>query len=211
MKFTEKIENYWYHYKWHTIIGIFALVVTVICCAQCALRREYDAMIMYAGNFRVANEYKENSLESIMKEDYNGDGEKNVSLFQLILNIEEKDGEYEYFDGVSQIEELQRLEIEIVSGDSAIYILHPYIYEQYRHLMRPLSDIFGTIPPVALDEYGIELKSLPAYRETTLMYYPENYILCMRNKRVENTLIAKADSDGYYSGNEAYFKDLVEY
>ena len=29
-------ENYWYYYKWHTIAGIFVLVVLIITITECA-------------------------------------------------------------------------------------------------------------------------------------------------------------------------------
>ncbi len=211
MTFVQKIENYWYHYKWHTIIGVFAFVIALICITQCAKKVEYDAMIMYAGNFKIAEEYREKTLENIMSEDYNGDGEKLVSVFQLVLNIAGKDGEYEYFDPVAQNEEIQRLEIELSAGDSVIYILHPYIYEQYKTMMRPLDQVLDQVPEYAIDEYGLPISEMFSYMNTTLNFYPENSIVCIRNMRTENTLVSRKDDPEYYENNVKFFRDLVEY
>lgn len=211
MTFLQKVENYWYHYKWHTLLGSFALILALVCIVQCAGNNESDAMIMYAGNFKVADEYRERPLESIMKEDYNGDGEKQIDVFQLVFNITEVGGEYEYYDVVAQTEELQRLEIEFTSGSSVIYILHPYIYSQYRNIMRPLSEVLDEVPEYAVDEYGIPMSELVSYMTTTLNFYPENSILCIRKKRETNNLISRPDDDEYYENNVKFFRDIVEY
>lgn len=211
MKFTEKIENYWYHYKWQTLLGLFGLVVFSVCLVQCAGRETPDAMIMYAGNYKIADDYREKSLESIMKEDYNGDGKKSVDVFQLVINIVEKDGKYEIFDPVSQSEEMQRVEIELATGDSVIYLLHPYIYEQYRGMFRPLSEVLDEVPAYAVDDTGIPVSELISYMQTTLNFYPENSILCLRRERTEDSLMSKKDDHEYYENNVKFFRDIVKY
>ena len=49
-KFSEWLDNYWYHYKWHTIAVLFAIFVVVICTFQMCRRTVTDIQIMYAGN-----------------------------------------------------------------------------------------------------------------------------------------------------------------
>lgn len=211
MTFVQKLENYWYHYKWQTIIGIFALCTAATCVSQCSSRTEPDAMIMFAGNYKVLSETREIPVEDVMSEDYNGDGEKRVDVFQLVLVISGDNGEYEYYDPVSQTEELQRLDIEFSSGNSVVYILHPYIYSQYRNLMRPLEDVLTEVPEYALDEYGIELSELAAYESTTLNAYPADAVLCVRNMRTGDNFITRADDKEYYENNVKFFRELVEY
>lgn len=210
MTFTQKLENFWYHYKWPAIIGAFFVIVIAICTVQCAKNSEPDAMIMYAGNYAVPDAYKENSLESLMSSDYNGDGEKRADVFQLVLNITERGGEYEYYDAVGQNEELQRLEIEFYTGQSVIYILHPYIYEQYKNVMVPIKDVLDDVSAEAMyDDRAIRLSSLDAYSETTLGFYPEECVLCIRNMRAEDNLISKADKKEYYEANRQFFREIV--
>ena len=211
MTFVQKLENYWYHYKWHTILGAFALCVILVCTVQCASRREADAMVMYAGNFVVAQEYREKSFESIMSADYNGDGKKVVDVFQLVLNIVEVDGDYAYYDPVAQNEELQRLEIELSTGNSVIYILHPYIYEQYKDRMRPLSEVLDTVPDYAVDDRGVPVSELVAYMTTTMNFYPENSILCIRYERTDNNLLTRADDPQTYANTLRFFREIVNY
>ena len=212
MSFSERIEYFWYHYKWQTVIGVFFAVTFAICFTQCARNSEPDAMIMYAGNYAVPDDYKATALESIMSKDYNGDGEKRADVFQLVLNIVEKGGEYEYYDAVGQNEELQRLEIEFYTGQSVIYILHPFIYEQYKNIMAPISEVLGDseLPEGALyDDKALRLSALPAYAETTLGFYPEECVLCIRNMRTEDNLVSKKDDEEYYGANRGFFGEIV--
>lgn len=210
MSFVEKVENFWYHYKWQTIIAVFFAVTFAICFTQCAKNSEPDAMIMYAGNYAVPDDYKSTALEAVMEKDYNGDGEKRADVFQLVLNIVEKGGEYEYYDAVGQNEELQRLEIEFYTGQSVIYILHPFIYEQYKNIMVPLAEAVGDVPDgAAYDDRALKLSALPAYESTTLGFYPKECVLCIRNPRHEDNLISKADEPDYYAANLEFFRCLA--
>ena len=212
MTFVQKLENFWYHYKWQTIIGVFFLVTITVCTVQCARNSDADVMIMYAGNYAVADSYREGSLENLMSEDYNGDGEKRCDVFQLVLNIVERGGEYEYYDAVGQNEELQRLEIEFYSGQSVIYVLHPFIYEQYKNVMADLSDVLENVPEDAMyDSKALKISSLDAYANTTLGFYPGECVICIRNMRKEDNLITKADKPEYYSANVRFMNELVSY
>lgn len=48
-KFYTWLDNYWYHYKWPTILVAFVLFVATICVVQLIRREEYDFRYLYAG------------------------------------------------------------------------------------------------------------------------------------------------------------------
>ena len=48
------LDNFWYHYKWPTIIAAFFIAVFAICIAQAVTRSEYDMYVRYAEKIRVA-------------------------------------------------------------------------------------------------------------------------------------------------------------
>ena len=52
--FLSWLENFWYHYKWHTIAALFVLLVTVVMIVNCARREKYDVYILYAGDKAVS-------------------------------------------------------------------------------------------------------------------------------------------------------------
>ena len=44
------LDNFWYHYKWPTIIVTFFAIVAIICFSQLATKEEYDAFCVYLGD-----------------------------------------------------------------------------------------------------------------------------------------------------------------
>ena len=87
-----KLDNFWYHYKWHTIITLFVVIVITVCAVQCAGNTDYDIQVLYAGNHHFArtasdggfSDYLETvSSFSDLADDYNEDGEVNVSFLDL--------------------------------------------------------------------------------------------------------------------------------
>lgn len=220
MTFIQKLENFWYHYKWHTLFGIFAAVVAAVCISQCAGRSEPDAMVMYVGEIKnmliPAQDSRDQSLEDdVMREDYNGDGEKKVEVFQLIIPVVEVGGEYDYDDAVAQTNntERQRMYTEVATGVSVVYLLHPYIYEEIKSMgvLCPLEEVLDDVPEYAIDEYGVPIKELIAYRTTNLRYYPEDCIVCIRRERTKDRNSVNPDDHEYYESNVNFFRDVINY
>ncbi len=48
-RFLNWLDNFWYHYKWHTIAIGFFVAVFGICFAQCATTARSDVIVTYAG------------------------------------------------------------------------------------------------------------------------------------------------------------------
>ncbi len=220
MTFIQKLENFWYHYKWHTLFGAFAIVLVIVCFSQCIGRKEPDAMVMYVGEIKnmliPAKDSRDSSLEDdVMREDYNKDGEKRVDVFQLIIPLVQVGGEYQYDDAVAQTNnsERQRMYTEVATGVSVVYLLHPYIYEEVKSMdvLRPLSEVLEDVPEYAVDEYGVPIKDLIAYRTTNLRYYPEDCIICIRRERTKASNSVNPDDPENYANNVAFFRDVIQY
>ena len=58
--FSKWLDNFWYHYKWHTIAVIFVLAVAIVCTVQLVNRSDYDAVIAYAGSKNVSKKAENN-------------------------------------------------------------------------------------------------------------------------------------------------------
>ena len=43
------LDNYWYHYKWPTIGGLFLIVVLIVGLTQCISKEDEDLVVLYAG------------------------------------------------------------------------------------------------------------------------------------------------------------------
>lgn len=87
-------ENFFYHYKWHTVIAFVLLLAVVVSSVQMCQKESYDVYVMYAGGYEVkkvneggnVSEYVTmmNSIRSVT-EDFDGDGKVSVSLDALYM------------------------------------------------------------------------------------------------------------------------------
>ena len=93
------LENFIYHYKWHSIIAFVLMIAVVVCSVQMCQKESYDVYVMYAGSHEVKkvneggnlSEYVTmmNSLRSVCK-DHDGDGNISVSLDTLYMLSDEE-------------------------------------------------------------------------------------------------------------------------
>lgn len=90
--FKEKLQNYWFHFKWHTIGIIFTCIALVILIAQCSGRTNWDMQVIYFTYTPAIDSQTSmiaDYLESIA-EDINGDGEVNIN----VVNCSVPDGNH---------------------------------------------------------------------------------------------------------------------
>ena len=83
LTFKEKAENYWYHYKWHTLVGIFFLVVAIMIVSSVLDKEEPDVLMYYGGPAYFSDGAIgsiEEAFQQVMTEDTNGDGKKMAQL-----------------------------------------------------------------------------------------------------------------------------------
>lgn len=76
-KFTRWFENFWYHYKWHTIFISFFVFVFAVCFVQCATTERSDAIVVYAGGYTLsASEAEEiaKAMTGVMPANEDGSG-----------------------------------------------------------------------------------------------------------------------------------------
>jgi hypothetical protein len=94
-----RLENFWYHYKWHSLIALFLVFTVTICTLQMCDKEKYDVNVLYAGGHAFSREsegadYSEyQKIMSSMKnftEDHDGDGKISVSFRDLYLPTEEE-------------------------------------------------------------------------------------------------------------------------
>lgn len=82
LPFKEKVANFWYYYKMHTIIGAIIALALIIGCAQCAGRVEPDYKILLAVD-DVATDTIVQAISTHFEqfgEDINGDGKVTVDV-----------------------------------------------------------------------------------------------------------------------------------
>ncbi len=113
--FTEKRENFWYHYKWHTIGLIVTVAVLAILISQCVSRPKYDFNVVYFSYTPIMDNQAELVAEYFEKygKDLNGDGKVEVGIMNCSFSETANDPQYKNT-------QLQKLQSYIVGEYKAI-------------------------------------------------------------------------------------------
>lgn len=186
--FFEKLDNFWYHYKWHTIAALFVTFVLVVCTVQACSRTKYDVNVLYAGSFLYEGRDKAMAVEElnqIMPRDFNGNGQKDASFVtytvlskEQIQNLEGSDKAIVDFTAESRL-----YYSAIHTGEYAVLLIDEHLFrelEKDEGRLRKLSDVFVTVPESAMSEYGIRFSKTALYQKSEqLGKLPESTVLCL--------------------------------
>ena len=201
-KFAAWFDNYWYHYKWATIIGLFFSIVVIVCIAQSCTLERYDLMVSYAGNY--LEEEDKASIEFVLSSSLpDGFAEQEspkcefnsylVLTKDQILEMEKEtdaDGNKVYVDSAFISSEQQTLINQIKTGQTSIYFIDIEVYNSLflnddgtSDILMPLKDIFGETPNGSCDNYGILLGDTAMYKEYRgIRALPEDTVICLAKK-----------------------------
>ena len=229
---TNFFVNFWYHYKWHTIVAIFLIAVFAIGIGQMATKVTPDIYIMYAGPYYYENTTSlTGAFKATMPKDYNDDGEKIVNILQAVYKTEEqiakeeaehdkiaaenKEGsQFEFhFDYNFNAQEYDKFRNEILIGESIICILDPALYEEIKgdDLLLSLDEALGYTPDFANDDYSIRFKDLAfAKKYKVFDYLPDDSLLVIRRVTAMASLKGKTAAKRH-EYHVDYFKAMVEF
>jgi len=56
--FAEKLDHFWFYYKWHTLIALFVAFVLIVCISQSCTKQENDVNVLYAGPYMYSDAEK---------------------------------------------------------------------------------------------------------------------------------------------------------
>lgn len=196
-----KIENFWYHYKWHSIIALFLIFTVTVCTLQMCDKEKYDVNVLYAGGHAFSREndgadYSEyqkilTDMRSFTK-DHDGDGKVSVSFRDLYTPTEDELREAEddvYYS--RYYEDKQILASTMMAGDYFLCFFSPEVFESYAKVEGGGVGIFASLsallPKDADVEYyngydtAIKLSSLEIYSLSGFSKMPEDTLVCIRN------------------------------
>lgn len=146
--FTEKWENFWFHYKWHTIAVIFITIAIAIIITQCTTRTKYDLKLV----FFTYNPVLESQIVPIAEyfenyaEDTNKDGEINVQILNCSLSNGKSDTQYKN----SIYSKIQSL---IVADPSALLFITDQESIEYFKIFENSGGIFESTTPLPENFY----------------------------------------------------------
>lgn len=200
-RFVKWLDNYWYHYKWHTIVVAFFLFVGIVCFWQCSSSVSGDLTFTFCGNYTLTQEERvkiNDVFEAIapMKEDGN---RLTVALNDFSVYTEEElkalytdeDGKFSpvaYNNAKSvNTNHLSTFGTYVMTGESALWLVSEFVFEE-RSLDKvavPLSELFETLPESAFNDYAIRLGDTELYQyydslkvlpADTLIVLPRSYV-----------------------------------
>ena len=146
----EWLENYWYHYKWHTIVAIFLVIVIVFTISSVVDKKSYSGNVMFVGKTFIPVTQLEDIKQAFKKVIPDGD-ELNYS--QLHYDPEDPD---DYQANEMAKESLTSMVVQ----PYYIYVMSESVYKLYKDsgVFEKLENIFTSIPKSAIDEYAIRLR-----------------------------------------------------
>jgi len=231
--FKAKLENFWYHYKWHSIVALFIVIVVTICTLQMCKRTSYDIHIIYAGDHEIrktssgsTSPYEDILLSlSNVVDDFDGDGEVNINLLNLfVINEQEKEELLGKNEGLTINESLVRedtktLEQTLVYGEHYICFLSERIFREYDSEFE--GAIFASLEPYADKsksyEYandrktGIYLRSLAISRLPELSNLPDDTVVCIRTLNPVSQKFGKKQNEENFRRAEIVIKNILRY
>ena len=220
--FLKWLDNFWYHYKWHSIIALFLVFTVTVCSLQMCSKQSYDIHVLYAGSHAFQRqgvdgdmpEYnKAKSTLSRFVSDYDGDGNVNVSLRDLFLPTAEQmekftEGEYQ-----RTYEDRTNLGTLMTSSDYYLCFLSASVYESYKDPQR-LMNLKALYPEldeeVFYDNTGLAIK-LSSVGISTLSGFtelPSDTVICLRSTNFSSHLDRKSNEKNYNRAEETLRKIL---
>ena len=194
--FKEKIANFWYHYKWHSVVAIALVFAITVCSLQFCTKESYDIHIFYAGNKTIGRTSTDgdvaeiatinSSLKKII-EDFDNDKEKtlNFSNYYFLSDSEMNDldisSDYSYITG-------DRNTLTSVLQHSEYYLcfISPAVYEEYNEngdidLFLSLEEYKESYPEIEYYAYNaIKLSSVDFYNMPGISNLPRDTLICIK-------------------------------
>lgn len=225
----EKLENFWYHYKWTTIVVLFFAVILVVGIVQMVGREDYDTQILYAGpSVTMIQSGSEDAINrafcQLLTTDRNEDGKINL-LFRSFAVISDEqlaekqeqaaaEGDHVYYDASLRREAISEIGTLLATGEVSICLMDPYVYGIYseQEAFVPLEEVLGYVPDFALDDCSVYLKDTEfGSYFTAFSALPDDTLLCIRKKAYTTGITASKKQKEAYEYNCDLFRAIFAF
>ena len=194
--FLEKLENFWYYYKWHTIVAIFVIVAVLVSSLQMCSRKTTDIHVIYAGERNIVR-------TSV-------DGAEIAKNPELSINEKLLEDDANMFH--------QNFALG-TGGEFYVLLCSPYVYEEYKEVSD--VEIFMPVSSYLDESYGeyelysdsaIKLSSLSVWKNSATLRnsLPEDTLVTIRIKSYISGVFGKDATDERYRIAEEYFKSFIK-
>lgn len=187
-----KLENFWYHYKYHSIAVMVAFVTLMVSVIQCSNKTDYDYTIVVATRSMTLSTLQINAITTELTkygEDLNGNGE--VDLLLVDCTVDGNTSDYQ-----TLIAKQQKLQMLLISEPEAmLFLMDSKGLEWVENLNPETNFIENTGLPdnggkgfIISDTHIIQTPKANATYEKNLRW-PNDLSICRR--RVEGTALEK--------------------
>ena len=189
-------DNFWYHYKWQTIIAAIGLFAVIVCILSTCRRTEPEYYFYYAGSGEFSGAEQRAIVSSLSKASGTDGDSADVSISFLFYMTEDQVARFREEhagDGLtisgSQIgQNRDLLRDEILAGNAIIFFMDPEVLadEQARSTegaFLPVRDLApaGTPDEAFSGEYGIYLDYTVFRDDPAFAVFPEGTVVAIRN------------------------------
>lgn len=129
---TEKWDNFWYYYKYHVLIGAFALICIITFVKDMLGKVSYDYEIGFLGDYSMVEEDRI-EMEKWFTEnakDLNGDGEVHVQISDYFIPSEGDEG----YDPQMVMAGQTKFTVDVQTATSMIYFVSERSYEKFKEM-----------------------------------------------------------------------------
>ena len=220
--------NFWYHYKWHTIIAAVILIIVGVGISQMVRNAsaKSDLSVVYAGPASIHSRDAENlkdALADILSVDLNSDGTRRVYLYSIrylsadqIAQIKEEAKKNGSEDGINEADNRKNYEAFsdlVFTGECGVMFLDESLYETVKEAggLDLLSDALGFEPDNSFDGYGIRLCDISAYElYEALGDMPAETVVCLRSlSTAGGVMISEREAKYNHTAGVRLLRDIL--
>ncbi len=155
----EKINNFWYHYKIHTLLALFTTVVIAVSVTQCVNRPKYDLEIMYFA-YKTAVDAQTDMIADYFEkytEDINGDGEVTVNVKNCSVTDSNKDATR--FNMLTKVQAVlsseEKIAVFVVDDKAIEYFENAFEFDLFADKPIKLGDDFYSATELSDYDYSL--------------------------------------------------------
>ena len=195
--FKERLKNFWYHYKWHSVVSLILVFALTVCMLQFCKKEEYDVHILYAGPYvigKTVTESGEAEIETAISsfkrvvDDFNSDKKIKINLSNyLYMSAEESEAAGPNVDYSFLNNDKKSLEGALEFSEYYLCFISPSVYEAYKgsgeggSLFINLEEFASYVSPDAFyAPNAIKLSSTGFYNLPGISSLPEDTLICIK-------------------------------
>jgi len=225
-KFRLWIENFWYHYKWHSIVALFLVFTVTICSVQMCKKEDFDIYILYGGGKYISRQTEDgnfceydtmNSSFKQITKDYDGDGKINVSfLDKYMLSDEEIREAGEDVNHQFLYQNNEAFRDLMFASPYYICLLTDKLYLEYAKnegIFCPLAQYANGTELNYLDEGAVYLNSenLAFGKLPGICDLPENTVICLKAKTAVSSYFGNKENAAHFERSVESIKAIFAY